>query len=273
MKRSNPMPWLAGGSLLALGVLTALLYVEAYPGDGPGHKQPIRVYCAASMREVMEAISTDYERKTGERVALEFGDSARLLGQATIRLDGDLFLPADESYVRLAEQQGLVARSVRLCQMQAVILCRRDIEIETFADLLRPGLRLGIANPERAAIGKVVRNRLTARGVWREIAPRIDVQHFNVTDAANAVQLRSRDVTFVWDVVARNYPELTTVQIPELEGAIGRIELALLGRSPNPDSAERFARHVASSNGGLPFFRQAGFLDIAPEGPRPGGVP
>ena len=34
MSRSNPMPWLAGGSLVALGVLVALLYLESRPSGG-----------------------------------------------------------------------------------------------------------------------------------------------------------------------------------------------------------------------------------------------
>ena len=79
-----------------------------------------------------------------------------------------------------------------------------------------------------------------------------------MTDAANAVQLGSRDATFVWDAVALNYPDLTTVRLAELEGAIGRVELAVLRGSPNPDAATRFARYVGSSDRGLSLLREGG---------------
>jgi molybdate transport system substrate-binding protein len=257
------MPWLAGGSLVALAVLVALLYLESRPSAGVEDRPPIRLYCAASLRPVMQSISADYLRETGERVEMEFGDSGRLLGQVEIRPDGDLFLPADDSYVRIAEEKGLVARRIPLCRMEAVVLCRPEKPIATFDDLLKPGLRLGIANPDRAAIGKVVRKHLRARGQWDALAVRIDVQHFNVTDAANAVQLGSRDATIAWDAVAVNYPELTTVRLPELEGAIGRVELAVLRRGPNLDAASRFADYVASSDRGLSHMKAAGFRNVS----------
>jgi molybdate transport system substrate-binding protein len=186
-----------------------------------------------------------------------------LLGQVQLRPDGDLFLPADDSYVRIAEEKGLVARRIPLCRMEAVVLCRAGIQIATFDDLLKPGARLGIANPNRAAIGKVVREYLSAQGKWDALAARIDVQHFNVTDAANAVQLGSRDGTIAWDAVALNYPELTTVRLRELEGAIGRVELAVLRHSPNPDAASRFADYVASSDRGLSHMKAAGFKNVS----------
>ena len=211
----------------------------------------------------MEAVSAEYLRETGERVEMEFGDSGRLLGQVAIRPDGDLFLPADDSYVRIAEEKGLVERSIPLCRMHAVVLCRPGVAVASIADMVKPGLRLGIANPDRAAIGKVVRDHLTAQGKWGALAARIDVQHFNVTDAANAVQLGSRDATFVWDAVALNYPDLPTVRLAELEGAIGRVELAVLRGSPNPDAAARFARYVGSSDRGLSFLSKAGFKDVS----------
>jgi molybdate transport system substrate-binding protein len=198
-----------------------------------------------------------------------------MLGQVTIRTDGDLLLPADDSYVRLAESKGLVARTFPLCRMRAVLLTRpgNPHGLATLDDLLRPGVRIGIANPDRAAIGKVVRDHLTKQGRWDALAARIDVQHLNVTDAANAVQIGSRDVTFVWDAVAVNYPDLVTVRVPELEGAVGRVELALLARSPNPTAALRFARYVASSDGGLSLFRKAGFSDVEAGTPWRGGEP
>jgi len=221
----------------------------------------------------MEVVAAEYERRTNERAEFEYGDSGRLLGQVTIRDDGDLFLPADDSYIQLARETGLIAQTIPLCRMQAVVLCRRGIEIASMSDLLKPGLRLGIANPDRAAIGKIVRDHLTRLGKWDSLAARIDVQHFNVADAANAVQLGSRDATIVWDVVALNYPDLVTVRLPELDGAVGHVELAVLKRSPNRLAAEAFASFVGSSDGGLPILRRAGFNIAEDLQPRVGDRP
>lgn len=260
------MPWLAGGSIAALGLLIALLYLEATAPEFSPATRPVRVYCAAALRPALLAIVADYLRDTGEVVECEFGDSGKMLGQVMIRHDGDLFLPADDSYVRLAEAKGLVDRTIPLCRMHAVILTRpgNPFRIAALDDLLKPGLKLGIANPDRAAIGKVVRDHLTGQARWDALAARIDVQHLNVTDAANAIQIGSRDATFVWDAVAVNYPELAVVRVPELDGAIGRVELAVLAHAPNAAAAGRFARYLASSDGGLAQLRKFGFTEVEP---------
>ena len=264
MTRSNPMPWLAVGSLVVLAILSILLYLESRTPRAEVSARTVRVYCAAALRPAMLKIAARFTEESGERVEFEFGDSGKMLGQVTIRPDGDLFLPADDSYVRLAEEKGLVARTVPLCRMHAVVLTRpgNPYRVAILDDLLKPGVKVGIANPDRAAIGKVVRDHLTSRGRWAALAAKIDVEHLNVTDAANAVQLGARDATFVWDAVAANYPELATVRVPELEGAIGRVELALLKQSPNPAGARRFARYVAASDRGLVVLRENGFSDV-----------
>jgi molybdate transport system substrate-binding protein len=258
------MPWLAGGSVAVLALLVFLLYLESRPPVGVPHTRPLKVYCAAALKPVVQGIAADYERETGARVEMEFGDSGKMLGQVTIRPDGDLFLPADDSYVRLAEEKKLVARAIPLCRMRAVILTRPDSRypVATFDDLLQPGPKVGIANPDRAAIGKVVRDHLTRQGKWAAFIAKADVQHLNVTDAANAVQLGGRDATIVWDAVALNYPKLTAVRVPELDGAVGKVELAVLAGAPDPAAARRFARYIAASDRGLSHFRKAGFADV-----------
>ena len=224
------MPWLATGSVAVLAILVFLLYLETRPPVNVSRGRPLKLYCAAALKPVMDAIAADYQRETGQPVEIEFGDSGKMLGQITIRPDGDLFLPADDSYVRFAEQKDLVAEVIPLCRMQPVILTRpgNPYRVVTFEDLLKPVLRVGIANPDRAAIGRVVRDHLRQQGRWDRLESHLTAQHLNVTDAANAVQLGSTDATIVWDVVAVNYPDLAVVRVPELNGAVGKVELAVL---------------------------------------------
>jgi len=269
VSRSNPMPWLAGGSVAALALLVYLLYLESRPQADNAIGRPLKVYCAAALKPAMESIAADYRRETGRGVEVEFGDSGKMLGQVTVRADADLFLPADDTYVRLAADKGLVAETVSLCRMRPVILTRpgNPYRVAAFDDLLKPGLRVGIANPDRAAIGKVVRDHLAKQGRWDALAVRLTTQHLNVTDAANAVQLGSTDATIVWDAVAANYPDLAVVRVAELDGAVGRVELALLSSAPDSAAARRFARYVAASDRGMSHFRKVGFVDLEPGPP------
>ena len=88
--------------------------------------------------------------------------------------------------------------------------------------------------------------------------------HATVTEAANAVKLGGNDVAVVWDAVAANYPDLVVVRLPELDGATGRVEIALLKSARDPVAATRFVRYVAASDKGLSQFRKCGFTDTEP---------
>lgn len=266
-------PAVALGSLLALGGLAYLLYREAHPPASAAAARPLVVYCAAALKPALEAIAADFERETGGRVEFRFGNSESLLANATLSRTGDLLLPADDSYVRVAERQGLVAEVVPLARMRAVVLTRpgNPHGIAAFADLLKPGLKLGQANPDAAAIAKVTRDALRNVGKWDALAANTMVFHATVTEAANAVQVGSNDAAVVWDAVAANYPSLTVVRLPELDAAVGRVELAVLASAPDPATARRFARYTAASDRGLSQLRRNGFADTEPG--RPWGEP
>ena len=253
------------GSLLLLAGLAFLLYREVQPqSESPA--TPLVVYCAAALKPAMQAVAAEYERETGVPVEFRFGNSEHVLSSAAFSREGDLFLPADDSYVRLAEGRGLVEESFPLARMRAVALTRpgNPRGIVKFEDLLKSDLKLGQANPDAAAIGKVTRDHLQKSGHWKALAGNTLVYHTTVTDAANAVLAGSNDAAIVWDAVAANYPTLAVVKLPELDGATGRVELAVLKSATDREAAFRFARFIRASDRGQQAFRSAGFTDLEP---------
>jgi molybdate transport system substrate-binding protein len=261
------MIWLAAGSCLVFCGLVYLLDRESRRSGSSSPLRPLEVYCAAALKPAMQTIAASYESETGQGVNFEFGDSGSMLGKVSVRSGGDLFLPADDSFVQLAREKGLAADTLRLCRMHAVILARPASPITRFDDLLKPGLKVGIANPASAAIGKVVKAHLERLGKWDALAARLAVQHATVTDSANAVQLGSDDAAIVWDVVAVNYPGLAVMRVPELDGAIGRVELAILSGAKDPAGARRLARYIAAADRGMVEFRRIGFAELLPGPP------
>ncbi|HEY2909137.1 MAG TPA: substrate-binding domain-containing protein [Gemmataceae bacterium] len=258
----------AGVAVGSLAVLAGLVYLLDGGSESPKDGKPLLVYCAAALKPAMQAVAADYERETGVLIEFRFGNSEQVLANAALSREGDLFLPADDSFVRAAEAKGLVAETFPLATMRAVVLTKpgNPHGIARFEDLLQPGLRFGQANPDGAAIGKVTREHLQKSGHWKELADHTLVYHSTVTDAANAVLAGSNDAAIVWDAVAANYPTLSVVHLPELDGAIGNVELAVL-RSAG-DAAMRLVRFVCSPEHGAPAFRAAGFTNFLTEPPQ-----
>ena len=261
MPRVHPAVVVCGGSAVLFAALVGALAREARPGPR------LVVYAAASLRPTMDAVADDYRARTGHRVELHFGASEDILTQVKLTAashPADLFMPADDSYVRKAEAAGLTADVVPLARMRAVVLTAKGNPkgIAAWADLTAPGVRVALAEPDAAAIGLLTREYLRSVGRWTELNNRIAVKTGNVTESANAAKLGTVDAAVVWDAVAASsaYHDQQVVRLPELDGVVARVSAAVLRHSADPEAAAAFARYLAAEDGGRPHFRRAGFV-------------
>lgn len=253
----------AAGSLVAFGLAAGGLWWREHGGEATD--RPLVVYAAPAVRVPLEATARQFEAETGRRVELRYGPSEDVLtkvGMVNPADPADVFLPADESYVRLAHGRGLVAEQFPLATMRAVVLLApgNPKGIAAWSGLLRDGVKVAVPNPG-AAVGKVVRDHLAATGNWLALRPRA-IDTGTVTEAANAAKLGSVDAAIVWDAVAAGYSGQTALVLPELAGATARVEVAVLKQSADPDAAREFVHYLTAADRGLRHFRAAGFAVI-----------
>src|SRR5262249_22330590 len=154
--------------------------------------EPLVVYCAEAMRLPMDAIAKEYEKEPfGQKVELRFGASQSILATIQLKKDGDLFLPADDSYIDLAKDMGLVKPGdvLSLARMHAVVVVNADFKgpMATWDDFIAPGHRIGLANVEAAAITKLLKRELEKQGKWDALVKRGPNYLGNVNEAFNSV--------------------------------------------------------------------------------------
>jgi len=262
--RIHPAWWFFGLTGLVLVALTLMVFGPQWFAPKSANVDPLVVYCAASQRVPMEAIAKDYERETGRHIELRFGASEALLASIRTTKQGDLFLPADDSYIEMARRDDLIAETIPVARMTAVLAVRagNPKKIASWGDLLKGSTTLAQAEPDAAAIGKLTREGLTKLGLWDAVLKKTTVKLGTVTEVANAVALGSVDAGIVWDVVARINSKLAMVSLPELDGIRARVQLAVLKTSRQSPAANQFARFVTSRDKGLPRFRENGFVDV-----------
>ncbi|MFN9234368.1 MAG: molybdate ABC transporter substrate-binding protein, partial [Planctomyces sp.] len=218
-------------SLLMMAGLVLLLVQSDRPrvrqpqageaASSAGASAELSLFCAASNRSVLEPIRERYERETGHRVQIQYGASQTLLSQLQVAGAADLFLPADDSFLRMARESGLVAEVLPIATMRCGLVVRRGnpLGIRSVADLLRDGIRLVQANPDAAAVGKVSRQVLTKQGIWDAVNAATDGFRTTVNDVANDVEVGAADAGIVYEVVLYGRPEREVVDVVELEGA------------------------------------------------------
>ncbi len=230
-------------------------------GDKAGAPSELTVYCAAGLRAPVEAAAKAYEKETGVRMNLSFGGSQTLLANIEVSKTGDLFIPADESYVTIAREKKLISEIFPLATMTARVAVKKGNPkgIRSIADLARADVKLSQANPDAAAIGKVVRAALEKSRHWEPIAARTTVFKGTVNDAANDVVLGAADASFAWDAMAGQYPALEFISVPDLAEATARVSATVLASSRQPTAAINFARYLAAPDKGEKEFEKNGF--------------
>ncbi len=254
------------GSVVALGALILMLAridpsrTNSSNRDG-STDEPLMLFCAASNRAVMEAIRAEYEEEFGRPVDIQYGPSQTLLSSIEVSHTGDLYLPADDSYLKIAKDKGLVAEILPIARMQGVIAVKRGnpLSIKSFQDLLRQDVRVVQASPDAAAIGKVTRKVLQEANLWDDLDKANAAYRTTVTDVANDLLVGAADAGIVYDAVLHTYPDLEYVEIPELKEAASQISVGVVASSSRPAAALHFARYISAQDRGLKQYAKYGF--------------
>ncbi|MGH7134590.1 MAG: molybdate ABC transporter substrate-binding protein, partial [Pirellulales bacterium] len=256
-------------SLLLLGLLVASLVERpskpfAKETGASSSEQPLMVYCAASNRGVMEAVRSDYEKEFGIPVEVQYGASQTLLASLEVSKSGDLYLPADDSYLAAARERHLIDDEFGLADMKAVVAVPKGNpkQVAKLDDLLRDEIRVAQANPEAAAIGKVTKAALEAIGRWETLSEHTTVFNTAVNEVANDVKIGAVDCGIVYGPVLHDYATLQGLSIPELASIESRVAVALLKSSVRPQAAVHFARYLSASDKGLVRYREFGFEPV-----------
>jgi len=264
---ANSWVLLSCALLLVLGTLVAILFQHSSSKKPQTKVQELRMYCAAGMQKPLESVAEAYHQQYGIRILLQFAGSNTLLSQIEVSRMGDLYLAADYSYLEMARQLGLVEEVLPLATMKAVVGFQRGNpkNIHSLDDLLREDVRIVLANPDQAAIGRTTRQALKKTGDWSAIFKRVnDLGVFKPTvgEVANDIKLGSIDAGILWDAVASQYPDIETLEIPELADTATNISIGILSDSKHPTAALHFARYLASRDQGLKEFAAYGYHPI-----------
>ncbi len=246
--------YIGGAMVLLAGLIALAVWKPTVRGE-----KTLIVYCAAALEPAVKTIAEQYQTELGVAVEIRASSSGWLAAQIAASEQGDLYLPADDSFLNTAHDNGFVAERIPLAQMHLVLGVKsgNPRNIQTLDDLLRKDITYGFANVN-AAVGKVTQDVLTNQSKWDEIEAHSKVTHITVTESAMAVQAGNLDAAFVWDTVARQF-QLEAVRLPELSSGVGRVSVGVLKTTKQPAAALRFARFLAAADRGQKTFEKAGY--------------
>jgi len=239
-------------------------------GSANQQEKTLTLYYAAGLQAPVNEITTAYEASHHVHVETEVGGSGTLLSQILVS-GGDVFLAADRFYLDEASQKNLAPLIVPVAYQFPVIVVHKGNpkRISALKDLLKPQVRVSLADPQRAAIGRAVGDLLEKDDRWEPLWKKAVTHTATVNEVATNVKLGGADAGIVWNTTAAQVPDLEVVRVPEFDSAKSEIAAGLLKSSKDPQAAQEFLRYLTNPDEGLKVFARHGYEVAVTKAPVP----
>jgi len=256
---------------LARLVFTALLLTQT-ANAAEAQRQPLLVFAAASLTDVLQQVGPLYTRQSNVPVKFSFAASSALVKQIESGARADAFLSADQDWMNYLQERKLIKIDTRsdLLGSRLVLIAPKDskvtLKLQKGAPLLaalgRNG-RLSTGDPDSVPVGKYAKAALGNLDLWSALEPRL-VRADNVRVALMYVARGEAPLGIVYATDAIVEPHVRVVDVfPESSHEpITYPVAATTSASPATASFLEFLR----SDAARAIFTKAGFSVLSSEG-------
>lgn len=227
----------------------ALATAGVVAGVFAAHASDITVFAAASLTDSLKRIAGDYEKKTGNKVQLNFGASSTLARQIEEGAPADLFFSADEARMNELQGRGLLLNGTReTClsnTLVVVVAADSPLGLHSAKDLTNNDIKsIALADPKAVPAGIYSREYLEKIGLWQTVRPKV-VPAENVRAALAAVESGNVEAGMVYKTDAAISKKVKVAcEISPLEGPPISYPMAVLKESTRPDDAIAFQKFL-----------------------------
>lgn len=227
-------------------------------------QEPILLYCAAGIKPAVAEIAKKFEKEYNIKIDIQYGGSGTLLSNLRVARQGDLYIAADQSYMEMAREFGLLAETQPLAILSPVIAVKKGNikNIRIPADLLNQDVNVALGNPGAASIGKLTKQIFEELQLWEALKEKVTVFKPTVNDVANDIQLGTVDAGIIWDATAKQFEALEAIPIEGFHQYQNQITVGVLNYTKQPKEALMFLRYLSSCDRGNPVFEAHGYIPV-----------
>jgi molybdate transport system substrate-binding protein len=229
-------------------------------------------HAGAGQRSSLDEIAAVFSaRNPGARIDFSYKGSGYFLADLTASQKGDLYMPGEEYYLKQAALRGFItdyspSTDIAAHFITVIITPRGNPQaVKRIEDFARPGLRVGLADPEAAAIGYWQEKTFKRAGIWDQVRKNATMFAKCIPELGNATQLGAVDATIVWATTAVLYlKDIEIVPIePKYRGLV-RLPVAVLAFSRQPELARKLKAFILSAEGRAIFHSHAYGIEVGP---------
>jgi molybdate transport system substrate-binding protein len=225
----------------------------------------INVFAGSASKPPLDEAAKLFEKQTGAKVYLTYGGSGTVLSQMVLSKSGDVYIPGSPDYLLKSERDKVTDPNTS--QIIAYLLPAIDVQkgnpmnIRSISDLAKPGIKVGIGNPNTVCVGLYAIEILDKNQLLTDVYKNIVTQASSCDNTATLISLKSVDAVMGWDVfqdwdpnnIERVY--LKPNQIPR----IAYIPAAISNYSQDKASAGAFIDFLVSKTG-QDIFKKWGYM-------------
>jgi molybdate transport system substrate-binding protein len=261
--------WLALGLIAIVTGATPLPARAQSAGQSQAQGGDVVVFAAASLKNALDAINTQWRKETGRKAVVSYAASSALAKQIEQGAPAQLFISADLEWMDYLAQKGLIKPDTRsnLLGNRLVLIAPKDksppLEVTRGFDLAgRIGNgRLAVANLDAVPAGKYAKAALVRLGVWDSVAAKT-AQAENVRAALLLVSRGEAPVGIVYQTDAAAEQHVTIIgTFPEDTHPPIVYPVALTVGATQPD-ATAYLAYLTSAKA-KPVFQAHGFTVLS----------
>lgn len=249
---------------LGIILLAALLVLVPISGCSKVQQETLTVFAGSASKPPLDEAGRAFEEETGTKVYFIYGGSGTVLSQMKLSKTGDLYIPGSPDFMAKAERDGMIVPdSVKVISYLVPVIAVQKgnpRSIRTLSDLARPGIKVGIANPETVCVGLYAVEILSYNNLLNDVGKNVVTYAGSCDATATLVALKAVDAVMGWDVFGSWNPDTIDVvylkpeQIPRLAYIPGAISTFARDRAV----AQRFLDFLISPKG-QDIFRKWGY--------------
>jgi molybdate transport system substrate-binding protein len=254
--------------LIMVGVLAI---VRAAPAG-----TTLLVHAGAALRPALDELGAQFEKKTGTRIDYNYKGSGCLLPDVCVSQKGDVYVPGEQYFMQQAVDRGLVKPNSKVVATMTTVLivqAGNPKRVKGVQDLAKPGIRLGLGDPQVVAIGRAARECLVRAKVWEGAKKNMVMSSQNVSELGNAVKMKQIDAAIIWNATAAMYNsrEMAVIPIPAKYAVCSPVPAGVLKFTKGPREAQAFVDFLASDQGRRVFVAHGFGAPPKPKAPCPPG--
>ena len=254
------MPAKLNHHTLLLVIFMVLLAVLLSPAVScSGNNSALGVFAAAGSKPAVDEICRQFRDRHGIRVEVAYGGGGEVLSQMILAKSGDLYIAPEQSYMEKAvEKQAIDPGTITsVAYMIPIIAVPKGNpgNIQTLADLARPGIEVAITRPETTLLGRYAPEIFAKEGLDEEIGKNIVTEAARPDNLLTMLIMGQVDAGILWHFYAtQNADKIENIYLlsEQLTG-IGEIQIAVTTYCQDTDAAREFIDFITSAEGKAVF--------------------